>query len=280
MIYSNKEIRLIEGCLKLEYTHQDIVDCIFKDLGIVRTVKGIKSKCFKLDLRSLNSKKKTTEQFINEMKVIDSNILILDEYVDNKTKITCKCLIDGHEWEATPNGLLRGHGCPLCGGTTLKTHEQFIEEMKFINSNIFILGNYINNKTKIKVKCLIDGHIWETTPNSLLRGTTCLECSKRSNGGAYQNMTKEQLDALPYPLYLYKVKLQFEDEIFYKFGLTMHEDRSRYKNYKPYKVIEELSFEELDAWAAKCKEKELISNYEPIHHFGGWTECYKLEKDY
>lgn len=40
-------------------------------------------------------------------------------------------------------------------------------------------------------------------------------------------------------------------------------------------MVEEISFEEHDAWTAICKEKKLVSNYIPFHHFGGWTECYK-----
>ena len=155
-----------------------------------------------------------------------------------------------------------------------KLHRQFIEEVSLTNSTIVVLAEYINNKTKIKCKCIICEYIWYPIASSLIQGYGCPKCALKKHPGAYQQMTKVEADALPYPLYLYKVKLQFEDEIFYKFGLTKNVDRSRYNKYKPYTVIEELSFEELDAWAAKCKEAKLVSNYEPIFHFSGWTECY------
>ena len=269
MKWTEEEIELLAIFIEQGYTHQDIAN----ELG--RTVSAVKNKTASLKLVSLNNKKKSTEQFISEMKSINPDIEILGEYVNNKTKIKCKCLIDGYVWYPIPSTLLGNIGCPRCSNKEVKNTKQFIEEIKIINPNIKILGEYINSKTKIRVKCLICGNIWEIVPNHLLRKRGCPVCAKRNHGGSYQRMTKAELDNLGYPLYLYKVRLQYEDEIFYKFGLTMNEDRSRYYNYKPYKVIEELSFEEYDAWTAKCTEAKLISNYEPIHHFGGWTECYR-----
>ena len=48
---------------------------------------------------------------------------------------------------------------------------------------------YINNKTPILVKCKIDGHIWRTTPNALLKGFNCPVCAGKTIGCApeYKN---------------------------------------------------------------------------------------------
>ena len=46
-----------------------------------------------------------------------------------------------------------------------KTHEQFIDELYLINSNIEVLGTYINNRTKILCKCKIDEHEWMARPD-------------------------------------------------------------------------------------------------------------------
>ena len=123
---------------------------------------------------------KTTKEFIQEMNEINPSIEIIGEYINVKTKIKCKCKIDGHEWSATPNHLLQGSSCPKCSGKMKLTHEEFME--KFYNQNpnahnIEILGEYVNNKTKIKCKCKIDGHEWSATPNDLLNGSGCLKCS-------------------------------------------------------------------------------------------------------
>ena len=130
--------------------------------------------------------KKTTEEFVNELKEINDNIEILGEYVNAHTKIKCKCKIDGYEWETTPHSLLKGQGCPKCAGNANKTTEEFKQEMKEINDNIEILGEYKGSKIKIKCKCKIDGYIWETTPNNLLKGYGCPKCS-----GNIKNKTTE-----------------------------------------------------------------------------------------
>lgn len=121
-----------------------------------------------------NMRKKTHEEFIEEMTIKNPNIEILSEYINNKTKIKCKCS-KGHIWEARPNDLInKGQGCPKC---KKRTHKEFIEEMKAKNSNIEILGTYINSKTKIKCECLIDGYTWDVLPHNLLRGQGCPKCS-------------------------------------------------------------------------------------------------------
>jgi hypothetical protein len=46
---------------------------------------------------------------------INKNIVILSGvYKNAKSKLLCKCLIDGHEWSARWNDLQSGQGCPEC----------------------------------------------------------------------------------------------------------------------------------------------------------------------
>lgn len=126
------------------------------------------------------AKRKTHEEFINEMNIKNPNIEILGTYITAKTKILCRCKIDGYEWETEPTHLLRGQGCPKCGGSLKKTHKEFVEEMSHINSDIEILGTYINAKTKILCRCKIDGHEWYGYPTNLLRGARCPLCTKET----------------------------------------------------------------------------------------------------
>ena len=63
------------------------------------------------------TRKLTHEEFLErfyEKNKNAENIEILGEYVNNYTKIKCRCKIDGYEWEAKPNNLLNGYGCPKC----------------------------------------------------------------------------------------------------------------------------------------------------------------------
>lgn len=128
----------------------------------------------------MGRRRKTHEEFVEEMKEINPNIEIVGEYINDKTKILCRCLIDKHEWEAAPHNLLQGHSCPVCAGNIKLTTESFKKKLKEVNPNIEISGKYINNVTKIKCKCLIDGYEWEATPVSLLiRGHGCPRCANR-----------------------------------------------------------------------------------------------------
>ena len=123
--------------------------------------------------------KKSTEEFIKEIKEINDNIEVLGEYKSNKTKIKCKCKLDGYEFEMRPNSLLNGYGCPKCAGKIKnKTTEYFINELKEINSDIIVLGEYKGNNKKIKCKCKKDNFEWEVKPNSLLSGTGCPKCNE------------------------------------------------------------------------------------------------------
>lgn len=58
-----------------------------------------------------------------------------------------------------------------------KSHEDFISELKQLNPNINVVGEYINCSTKIEVCCLTCNHSWYATPNSLLRGSGCPQCA-------------------------------------------------------------------------------------------------------
>ena len=133
-------------------------------------------------------KRLTQEEFMERFYIKNEtaeNIEILGEYVNNKTKIKCKCKIDGYEFEMRPNNLLNNQGCPKCSGRD-KTTEEFKQEMKEINDNIEILGEYKGSNKKIKVRCKIDSYKWEATPHNLLNGSSCPKCS-----GKIKNKTTE-----------------------------------------------------------------------------------------
>ena len=60
-------------------------------------------------------KKKSHEEFVEELKSVQPNIEVIGEYINTNTPLACKCKIDGHEWSPRPKHLLSKHGCPICG---------------------------------------------------------------------------------------------------------------------------------------------------------------------
>lgn len=147
--------------------------------------------CPKCGVKSQIEKQKLTlEEVRGLLKIINSNIEITsDTYVNNGTKLDCKCLICGHVWSVKWCHLNDGHGCPECAKNALSEKFSFtLEEVKIrikkINNNIEILSDtYVNAHVDLKCKCLVDGHIWNTTFNNLSQGTGCPECRNRKRRG-------------------------------------------------------------------------------------------------
>ena len=129
-------------------------------------------------------KKKTNDEFINELQLKNPSINPLEPYINSVTKIQCECRICGHKWLATPSHLLHGEGCPVCarnrGALKRKYSQQdFSLKVSRIHPSIVVLGDYTNSKTKILVHCNACENTWNVVPSSLLNGTGCPKCNKR-----------------------------------------------------------------------------------------------------
>ena len=129
-------------------------------------------------------RKKTDEEFREELKQKRPDIIQIDKYINAVTEITVKCKECGNIFKASPNGLLGGvRRCRVCGlnkqlKSSRKTNDEFLEELSEINPSIEPLEEYTNAKTKIKVRCKICNHIWSVRPSSLVNsGKGCPICS-------------------------------------------------------------------------------------------------------
>ena len=269
--YSKDELNYIKDLQNSGKTYKDIAYLVNLLYTTNRNENGIAIKCHTLGWKSCVNNTKTHEDFILN---INQNIQILEKYSGAQNNIKTKCLKCNYVWKPRASHLTQGHGCPKCAGNTKKKHKEFLSEMYILNPTLKISEEYKGAHNNIKVKCLVCYYVWKPTPHNLLYGKGCPKCVNKNRLGHYSTLTKEHADSLDFPLYLYHVKLQYEDEIFYKYGLTSRLNKQRFKEYKPYKVVEEISFKEYDAWTAICKEKALKSNYTPKYKFGGWTECY------
>lgn len=142
---------------------------------------------------------KTTESFKSELFLINPSIEVIGEYVNNKTSIRCLCKIDYYEWDAFPQNLLKGCGCPRCVGLVHKTHEEYVSEVASINDNIEIIGQYINARTKILHKCKLDGATWMADPHHVLsKKCWCPRCNASIGEQIiYDCLTKKQVSFIP-----------------------------------------------------------------------------------
>lgn len=125
------------------------------------------------------SRRRGTERFKEELKAVNPNIEIIGEFQRVHEKIKCKCKKCDYIWDGIPSGLLRGSGCPKCGGNWRKTHEEYVEQVKNINDKIRIIGKYIKDDDKIECECLTCGFKWFPIAGSLIQGHGCPKCAKK-----------------------------------------------------------------------------------------------------
>lgn len=143
-----------------------------------------------------NNKQKTTEQYKEEVAVINKNIEVLEDYINAKTKILHKCLLCQYCWYATPSNILKGRSCPKCANKITKTTEEYKKELYIINPNIDIIDEYMDSKTKITHKCKICSFEWKASPSNILHGTGCPNCANKKRNKNRQPSQEEYIKML------------------------------------------------------------------------------------
>lgn len=123
------------------------------------------------------SKRKTHEEFVNELKETRPNIKISGKYENCNSKLKCLCTVDNYEWESTPTKI-RLYGCPVCSGKII-TPEIYSKRLKEVHGDdIVLLGGYKNITTRALHHCNIHNYDFQIYPYAALRGQGCRYCAK------------------------------------------------------------------------------------------------------
>ena len=205
-------------------------------------------------------------------------------FVNNKLKIiwldNMFCTIHEQFFNKPVAKVAEGSLCPKCGRERSKqkrTQFNFKDKAYKVHGDLYdySLVNYINNKTKVKIKCE-NGHIFEQVPNDHLRGNGCIFCSKELNSNFdYVNRCKSwnRLEAN-----LYLINIFNENESFLKIGITVDINKRFYKLPYDYKIIKliEGKVENIFNTEQELHKKFCNSTYKPSIYFSGITECYPL----
>lgn len=123
--------------------------------------------------------KKTDEQFKRQvLELVGNEYTFMDNYKTTTIKLPVKHKICGNEYQITPNDFLGGTRCPYCFGNIRKTTDQFKQSVKEkYDDEYTVIGEYINNRTKIKLQHNICGHKYVTSPDNFLAGYGCPLCA-------------------------------------------------------------------------------------------------------
>lgn len=188
-------------------------------------------------------------------KLSDRNITLIGQYISAQTKSLFFCNMCKHEWEATPNNILTNRGCPKCYLKNRIIPFDIIKE-QLQQKNIEIVGEFINSSTKTSLRCEFN-HVWETTPQHILRrNTSCPICS-RLNGNYGLNYSS--------PGILYFIKIL---DHLYKIGITSKslEERFTKKELSIITPIKQIQYEKLIE--AYKKEQKILKKYSEFLYKG------------
>ena len=138
-------------------------------------------ECAKIKIGNANRLPHT--KHVTDIKKINPDVEVLGEIKNNHTKVLCRCLVCGHEWNTVPYSLKAGCGCPECAriksdNAKRLPHAKHVEAINKVNPHIEILEEIKNNYTKVLCKCKICHHEWEVRPYNLKSGCGCPRCAK------------------------------------------------------------------------------------------------------
>ena len=176
--------------------------------------------------KSVAPRRKTHEQYVEELKITNPNVEVLGVYSGADTKILHKCKLDGYEWFATPENVKKYKSCPMCYNKPRNPHENYVNRISEINPNVIPIETYKTCKDKILHKCRVCGNEWKTTPEVILMGCGCPLCS-------IKKQTKEKTKTNDqYLLELSQINPNIEPLEEYKNSNTPIKHRCKIDNYE------------------------------------------------
>lgn len=180
VIYKNVETKLCFKCNNCK----NVWDISYHHLMYGGT-KCVICNCIK------TTKKLTFEQIIKNINIKNNKIEILDkEYINTKTKMSCRCSKCGNEFIASYSDIMNSskiNGCVKCEKKKntpkkCKSTDEYKKDVFNVHKdNIIVLGEYTKSYNKIKVKCNTCEHEWETEATAILKGYGCSKCGHEKN---------------------------------------------------------------------------------------------------
>ena len=119
--------------------------------------------------------KRGTIQEMREIAESRGGICVSELYVNTATKLRWRCRA-GHEWNAAPLHIKRGHWCPLCARVARLT----LHEMNSIaaqRSGQCLSDEYLGSAKPLRWRCAV-GHEWNARPASVKAGNWCPTCAQ------------------------------------------------------------------------------------------------------
>lgn len=146
-------------------------------------------------------RKKTEEEYVNQLKIKSPDIELVGNYINDHTKVAHYCKIHHITWDISPNKVLQGHGCFYCGcekrdNKRRKPEEKYIEELAGKNPHIKLKGKYINTNTPVEHYCQDHDISFNIRPSDALYGKGCKQCKSDKIRGKLQKPEDQYIEEL------------------------------------------------------------------------------------
>lgn len=138
--YKGAKKKILCKCKRCQYTWEIRADHLLEGHGCPKCGGALK-KDNELFLKQLGDKQQLIEP--------------LEEYINAKTKILCRCKICHNEWKVLPNKLLEGNGCPLCASRRKTSFPE--QAIYYYIKQVF--PDAINRYNVLKNRCELDIYI-------------------------------------------------------------------------------------------------------------------------
>lgn len=199
--------------------------------------------------RCANKERYTSEAFSVRLHSVHPNIDLVGLLTSVKKPTLFRCTIDGYEWSAIPNDVLKSLGCPKCNGRVSMSHQEYVDLVRSIHPNVDVVEEFQYKSIPILHRCAIHDYTWATRPYHVLNGHGCPLCCSSVGERFVRN-------------YLIQHNIGFEPQ--YKFEHCRNKKQLPFDFYLP----------ELNV----CIEYDGIQHFRPVEFFGGQTafeECRK-----
>ena len=188
-----------------------------------------------------SGKRTTQEEFeIKVKRQSGGEYIALEKYQESRTPLLMRHKSCGYEWKIRPDDFLHGKGCPLCAGRPKIDTSIYIEEVKNLDKNYKVLGEYKSREQKIKMLHLGCGNNFKMSSNNFLKGQRCPHCSQSHGENFVASFLKE-----------HSIEYEFQ------------------KRFKDCKDKRALPFDFYIPALNSCIEFDGIQHFEPVDYFGG-----------
>lgn len=136
-------------------------------------------------------KKKTHEEFLNEMKIAYPHLQFLSQYDGSRNEVMVFNTLCSHTYKTTPSQIYRGNNCPKCYVAKENNKNAYIKKLTSkYNNSLTLITEYKGMKNDVSYHCNICGYIDTARADTLLL-YGCRNCNLKNRTKTHKDFIKE-----------------------------------------------------------------------------------------